>query len=258
MVSAIQSVAPVSGEMSGKLVCVTGGSRGIGQAIVTAFADAGAKVVFTYLGAQSAAQELTAQLGERGGHAVGYRVDVRDEAETDGFFAMLEAEHGRLDVLVNNAGVIRDGLTATMAEDDWSTVVATNLTGAFHCVRPAVRAMLRQRGGAIINVSSVAATHPGRGHANYAASKGGIEALTRALAVELGGKGIRVNAVAPGMIETDMSKAVMQLAGDEVLARIPMKRLGLPREVAAAVLFLASPRASYVSGAILPVNGGIV
>jgi 3-oxoacyl-[acyl-carrier protein] reductase len=240
-----------------KVVLVTGGSRGIGQAVVRRFAAEGATVVFTYAGNKAAADELVAAVQAAGGRTVGAQVDVRDAAGMAGTVDMIEKEHGRLDVLVNNAGIIRDTLVMAMESQDWDDVLATNLTGTFNAIKPAARLMMRRRQGAIVNLSSIAATRPGRGHANYAASKGGIEALTKALAVELGAKNIRVNCVAPGMIETDMSKDVRSLAGDQILSRITLKRYGTSDDVANAVVFLASDLSAYVTGTVLHVDGGI-
>ena len=240
-----------------KVVLVTGGSRGIGQAMVRGFAAEGAKVVFTYASQEAQAQELVGALQSQGAFVSAARVDVRDGAGMAGIIDMIEKEHGRLDVLVNNAGIIRDTLLMTMESQDWDDVLATNLTGAFNAIKPAARLMMRRRQGAIVNLSSIAATRPGRGHANYAASKGGIEAMTKALAVELAAKCIRVNCVAPGMIETDMSKDVRQMAGDQILSRILLRRYGRAEDIANAVLFLASDLSAYVTGTVLHVDGGI-
>ena len=240
-----------------KVVLVTGGSRGIGRAVVEGFVADGATVVFTYSTNEAAAAELTGSLQSAGAKVIARRLDVRDAAAVGSLMDMIDAEHGRLDVLVNNAGIIRDQLMIAMEEHDWADVLATNLTGSFHTIKAAARLMMRRRQGSIVNVSSVAASRPGRGHANYAASKGGLESMTKAMACELAARGIRVNAVAPGMIETDMSRDVRQLAGDEILSRILMKRYGTPQDVANAVLFLASDLSAYVSGTIFHVDGGI-
>ena len=242
---------------SDQVVLITGGSRGIGRALVEQFAMAGATVYFTYAASESAAMDLANSLRSQGRAVQALRMDVRDQEACSGAIAMIEAEHGRLDVLVNNAGIIRDNLVMAMDEAEWLDVLATNLTGAFHCIRPASRLMMRRRRGSIVNVSSVAASRPGRGHANYAASKGGLEAMTKALAVELAPRNIRVNAVAPGMIETDMSRDVRDLAGEQILGRILLKRYGTPTEVAHAIVYLASDLAAYVTGTILHVDGGM-
>jgi 3-oxoacyl-[acyl-carrier protein] reductase len=247
----------VQTNLKDKVVLVTGGSRGIGQALVRQFAAEGAAVVFTYASQENVAQELVSSLHGQGGRASAAKVDVRDGEAMSAIVDMIEKEHGRLDVLVNNAGIVRDTLVMSMENQDWDDVLATNLTGAFNTIRPAARLMMRKRQGSIVNLSSIAATRPGRGHANYAASKGGIEALTKALAVELAPKNIRVNCVAPGMIDTDMSKDVRQLAGDQILSRILLKRYGTPQDIANAVLFLASDLSAYMTGTVMHVDGGI-
>jgi 3-oxoacyl-[acyl-carrier protein] reductase len=239
-----------------QIVWVTGGSRGIGRALVESFAAEGARVLFTYSQAAGPASELATKLRDAGHQAAAYKLDVRDQKECDGFVEMIEAEHGRLDVLVNNAGIIRDGLLMAMESEDWQAVIDTNLTGLYHCIKPASRLMMRHRQGSIVNISSVAAARPGKGHCNYVASKGGVEAMTKALAVELAARKIRVNAVAPGVIETEMSEEVRRLGGDLILDRIPLKRFGQAADVAAAALFLASQEAAYVTGTILHVDGG--
>ncbi len=242
---------------SNKVVLVTGGARGIGRAVVEGFAKDGASVIFTYAGSEGAAHELQASLQALGHKVVAKRCDVREQADVDATMDMIEAEHGKLDVLVNNAGIVKDQLIMAMDDAEWLDVINTNLTGAFRCIKPAARLMMRKRSGSIVNLSSIAGTRPGRGHSNYAASKGGIEALTKALAVELAARNIRVNAVAPGMIETDMSKTVRDAAGPEILSKILLKRYGTPGDIANAVLFLASDLASYVTGTVLHVDGGI-
>lgn len=242
---------------SEKIALVTGGTRGIGRAIVQQLAQSGATVVFTYAGSKAQAEELQGSLQAQGHKVTGAQVDVKDGLAVAGIVEMIEKEHGRLDVLVNNAGIIRDQLVLMMDQSDWDDVISTNLTGVYNTIKPAARLMMRKRRGAIVNLSSIAGTRPGRGHANYAASKGGIEALTKALAVELAGKSIRVNAVAPGVIETDMSKDVRDAAGAQILERIPLKRYGTVDDVANCVLFLASDLAAYVTGTVLHVDGGV-
>lgn len=241
--------------MNGHTAIVTGGTRGIGRAIVEALVGAGAKVAFTYAQSSVAANEMLQTLNADSMRAMAAKVEGHDQF--DGFVQAVEKELGPVTILVNNAGVIRDQLLMTMSEQDWNDVITTNLTGSFVALRPVAALMMRRRRGAIINISSIAASRPGKGHANYAASKGGLEALTKALAVELAPRGVRVNCVAPGMIETDMSKNIRDLAGDEIVARIPMKRIGTPKDIAQAVMFLASDQASYITGNILHVDGGL-
>ena len=241
-----------------KVVLITGGSRGIGRAMVEGFARSGAKVIYTYVQPGAVATDIESSLRDQGFAVSAARADVRSSSEIVGLVELIEREHGQLDVLVNNAGITRDSLIMAMEQQSWDDVLETNLTGVFHCVKPVAQLMMRRRQGAIINVSSVVATRPGRGHCNYAASKGGLEAMTKALAVELAPRNIRVNCIAPGMIETDMSKELRDLAGDQILARIPLKRYGRPEEIAKAALFLASDQASYITGTTLHVDGGLI
>lgn len=241
--------------MSGQTAIVTGGTRGIGRAVVEALIAAGAKVAFTYAQNSSVAADMLQSFNKDSMRAMATKVEGHDQF--DGFVQVVEKELGPVTILVNNAGVIRDQLLMTMSESDWNDVITTNLTGSFVALRPVAALMVRRRRGAIINISSIAASRPGKGHANYAASKGGLESLTKALAVELAPRGVRVNCVAPGMIETDMSKTVRDLAGDEIVGRIPMKRFGTPKDIAQAVMFLASDQASYIAGNILHVDGGL-
>ena len=206
--------------------------------------------------AEDAARCLEAQLKELGHSVLAVRANVCAPEDMQGVIDMIEAEFGRLDCLVNNAGVIQDNLVLSMSRNEWDSVIDTNLTGAFNCIKPAATLMMKARSGTIINISSIAATRPGRGHSNYAASKGGLEAMTKALAVELAPKGIRVNCIAPGMIETDMSKDVRELAGERILEKILLGRFGRPEEVADAVSFLSGSMATYVTGTVLHVDGG--
>lgn len=254
------SEAPTPGinvNLKGKIVLVTGGTRGIGRALVTAFCGAGATVYFTYRAAAEAANALASDLKAEGRQVVGVQLDATDAQGAKDLCARIEAEHKRIDVLINNAGIIADGLAAQLDDQAWDQVINTNLGGAFRTARAAIPYMMRQRSGVIINISSVVAQRPGSGHANYVASKGGLEAMTRALAVELAPRKIRVNAIAPGMIETEMSERLRQLAADEIKAKIPLRRFGQADEIAQAALFLASDAAQYITGAILPVDGGL-
>jgi 3-oxoacyl-[acyl-carrier protein] reductase len=237
---------------------VTGGSRGIGRAIVQTLAAAAAKVAFVYRGNREAADSLVAEVSGAGGTALAIQGDVADPATAPKCVGEVIEKWGRLDILVNNAGVIRDGLFVRMEADAWTQVIQTNLNGTFHFGRAAVEPMVfRQRYGRIINVSSVAAEFVNSGQTNYAASKGAVNALTRALAVEVAGRNVTVNAIAPGFIETDMSEAVRNKAGDLIKKMIPAKRLGKPEDVAQVALFLAGPGAAYITGQVITVDGGL-
>ena len=242
--------------LAGRTALVTGGSRGIGRAIVERLAADGMDVTFLYAGNDAAAREVVEAAGAAGRAVAADRVDVRDPgACVDAVERVIERRE-RIDVLVNNAGVIRDNLLVALEPDDVRTVLETNVTGTFNVTRAVAPHMTARRSGRIVNLSSVAATRGGRGQSNYAASKGAIEAFTRAMAVELGPRNIRVNAVAPGVIDTEMSKDVRELAGEEALKRILLRRYGTVDEIAHAVWFLASDLASYVTGAVLHVDGG--
>ena len=244
-------------DLKDKIVVVTGGFRGIGRSITEFCARAGATVLATFLSSEKAAQDDVRSMQGEGLNVIGFRVDVREATDVESFFSLIETEYGRLDVLINNAGVVKDSLILGMEDDEWHDVLDTNLNGTFYATRAAAKMMLRKRRGNVVNISSVAASKPGRGQCNYAASKGGIEAMTKALAVELGGKGIRVNCVAPGVIATDMSKDVRDAAGEQILESIILKRYGAPQDVANAVLFLASDASSYITGEVLHIDGGL-
>jgi 3-oxoacyl-[acyl-carrier protein] reductase len=242
--------------LAGKIVLVSGGSRGIGRAIVESFAAEGADVFFIYRENAAAAMEIVETARRNGRRVAADPVDVRDADACAAAVDGIQERCGRIDVLVNNSGVARDNLLSMLENDDIETVLDTNVLGVFNLTRAVVPAMITRRSGKIVNISSVAAGKGGRGQTNYAASKGAIEAFTRSLAVELAPRGINVNAVAPGMIATDMSGPIMERAANEVLGRILMRRLGTPQEVAHAVIFLASQHADYITGEILHVDGG--
>jgi len=242
--------------LAGKTVIVTGGSRGIGRAIVLLFADEGCDVTFFYRGNADAANAVVAAAKDASRNVAADQVDVRDSAACAAAVERVAERRGRIDVLVNNAGIIRDNQLAALDDDDIRSVLDTNVGGVFNVTRAVVPHMIVQRAGKIINLSSVSGEKGGRGQTNYAASKGAINAFTRALAVELAPRKITVNAVAPGVIETEMSEDVRELAGDTVKAKILLRRFGKPQDVACAVWFLASAYADYVTGEVLHVDGG--
>jgi 3-oxoacyl-[acyl-carrier protein] reductase len=242
--------------LSGKVAIVTGGSRGIGRAIVLMLAGEGVDVTFFYRDNAAAAADVTAAGTAGGGKVAMEQVDIRDSRACVAAVDRVAERCGRIDILVNNAGMIRDNQLAAMDDEDVRVVLDTNVGGVFNVVRAVAPHMIVQRGGKIINLSSVAGEKGGRGQTNYAASKGAINAFTRSLAVELAPRKITVNAVAPGVIETEMSQEVRELAGDAVKARILLKRYGKPEEVAYAVWFLASRFADYVTGQIINIDGG--
>ncbi len=247
--------APDSG-LAGKVALVTGGGRGIGRAIVERLAGDGVDVVFFYRGNAEAAREVVNAVTAARGKAEAMQVDIADAAAVAAAVEQVVASRGRIDVLVNNAGVVRDNLLALLSDDDIRTVLDTNIGGVFNVTRAVVPHMISKRSGRIVNLSSVAGEKGGRGQSNYAASKGAINAFTRAMAVELASRKITVNCVAPGVIETEMSQQVRDLAGDEVKARILLRRYGQAQDVAHAVWFLASRFADYITGEVLHVDGG--
>jgi 3-oxoacyl-[acyl-carrier protein] reductase len=240
-----------------QVALVTGGSRGIGRGIVQALAAEGAKVAFTYRSKQDEANALSAEIAQKSGTALAIQSDAADPAAAQACVERVEKELGPVDVLVNNAGIVRDNLFVRMEPAEWNDVLETNLGGVFHFCRAVAFGMVRRRKGRIINISSVAAEYVNPGQCNYAASKGAINAFTRALAREIAGRNVTVNAVAPGFIETDMSAAVRSKAGDLIEKMIPMKRLGQPDDIAKVVVFLASPDSGYMTGQVLTVDGGL-
>ncbi|MEQ1575212.1 MAG: 3-oxoacyl-ACP reductase FabG [Vicinamibacterales bacterium] len=242
-------------ELTGKVAIVTGASRGIGRGIATLLAAQGAHVVAAAR-AENAA-ETVARIQEAGGHAEAVSVDVTDAASIEALVGGTLERHGRIDILVNNAGIARDQLMLRMKRDDWDQVIATNLTSAFSCAQAVLKSMVRQRAGRIISISSVVGQSGNAGQANYAASKAGLIGFSKALAREVASRNVTVNVVAPGLVETDMTRAIADKAQGEWSARIPLGRPGTPADVAAAVCFLASDEAAYITGQVLAVNGGM-
>jgi 3-oxoacyl-[acyl-carrier protein] reductase len=239
-----------------EVALVTGASRGIGKAIAEQLANAGAVVIGTATTTAGAAgiSERLAELGARGR---GAEFDVRDIAATDALVEGIVKEHGKLSLLVNNAGITRDTLAMRMKDDDWGAVLDTNLSGVFRLSRAVMRGMMKAKHGRIINITSVVGASGNAGQANYAAAKAGVVGLTKALAREVGSRGITVNCIAPGFIDTDMTRALNEQQAQALLGQIPLGRLGQADDIGAAVVFLASPAASYITGATLHVNGGM-
>ena len=244
--------------VEGKTALVTGGSRGIGRAISILLAEHGATVVVNYTKDRDSANSTVEEIVGKGGRALAFRADVSDPEQVRSMVDEVVNRYGRLDVLVNNAGITRDALLLRMGEEGWSSVVQTNLGGVFNCTKAAVRIMLKQRSGKIVNVSSVVGITGNAGQANYCAAKAGIIGFTKAVAKEVGSRGINVNAVAPGFIETDMTSSLSEEVRQKAVAAIPMGRAGRPEEVASVVLFLVSPLSDYINGQTIVVDGGMV
>jgi 3-oxoacyl-[acyl-carrier protein] reductase len=241
-----------------QIVVVTGASRGIGRAVAVRFARDGAAVIVNYRGSEAAAQETVQAVTDAGGQATLVQGDVSNRDDAERLIEAAVTEYGRIDVLVNNAGITRDQLLMRMTDDDWDAVLDTNLKGAFHTTRAALRPMLRKRSGRIINISSVVGLIGNAGQANYAAAKAGLIGFTKSTAREVASRSITVNAVAPGYIATEMTDAIAEMMKAKILDQVPMGRLGTPEDVAAVVAFLASPAAAYMTGAVLTVDGGMV
>jgi len=241
-------------DLSGKNAVVTGSTRGIGRAVAQALADAGARVAVVGRDREKASS-VAALIGNG---AVGFGCDVADTAQVVQLVADVEKEFGGIDILVNNAGITRDNLVMRLKDEDWDDVLNANLRGAFAAIRAASRGMMKKRSGRIINMASVVGLTGNKGQANYAASKAGLIALTKSVAKELGSRNILVNAIAPGFIETEMTDAMTPEARAQLNGLIPLERLGKPEDIAAAVVFLASEHASYVTGQVLVVDGGMV
>ncbi len=244
--------------LKGKNALVTGGSRGIGRAICLRLAEDGAHVAINYASNEEAARQVLNTIENMGGTATLLPFDVSDTSQVKEKISSFIKEHGPIQILINNAGITRDALLARMKEDDWDKVISVNLKGAFNCVQACSRAMMKARWGRIINIGSVVGTSGNPGQANYAAAKAGLEGFTKTVAKEMATRGITSNLVAPGFIETDMTAALPEKVKDRLLGEIPMGRMGNTSEVAAAVAFLASEEASYITGHTMHVNGGLV
>lgn len=241
-----------------KVAVVTGASRGIGRAVACRLAQTGATVIINYHGSEAKAKEVQKEIMENGGKAEIFQCDVSDFAQCENFIKSVIEQFGRIDILVNNAGITKDGLLMRMSEEDFEKVIRTNLKGAFNTIRFVTRQMLRQKSGRIINMASVVGVAGNAGQANYAASKAGVIGLTKAAAKELASRGITVNAIAPGFIETDMTEVLSDKIKEATAAQIPLGTFGKPEHVAAAAAFLASEEAGYITGQVLHVDGGMV
>ncbi len=240
-----------------RTIVVTGGSKGIGRAICKTFAAPGVGVYFNFNSLETTGRKTADAIRAAGGIPKGLRVDVSSESEVTDFFKTVFDETGRIDVLINNAGITKDALLLRMKEKDWDDVIRVNLKGTFNCTKAAARIMLKQRYGRIINITSIAGVAGNPGQANYAASKAGVIGLTKTVAKELGSRGITVNAIAPGFIKTDMTAGLPEKAASEIVSQIPLGRAGTPEDIAGVAFFLASRDADYITGQVLHVNGGM-
>jgi 3-oxoacyl-[acyl-carrier protein] reductase len=244
--------------LAGKVAVVTGGSRGIGRAIALDLAKEGANVAILYAGNHTAAEETVAEIKQLGVEASSSQVNVANQEQVDLAFKQLLKEYGRIDILVNNAGITRDNLLMRLKEDDWDQVIDTNLKGVFLCAKAVVRPMMKQRSGRIINISSVVGVSGNPGQTNYTAAKAGVIGMTKTMSKELASRNITVNAIAPGFIATDMTSVLDEKVKEATLSMIPLGRLGAAEEVASMVSFLASDKASYITGQTIHVDGGMV
>jgi 3-oxoacyl-[acyl-carrier protein] reductase len=244
-------------DFSGKVALVTGGSKGIGKAISLALAEKGANVFVNYSSDDEAAKDVITEIEAMGGKADAVKADVSDAAQVEDMFGRIRKDPGRLDILVNNAGIIRDKLLMFMNEDDWNRVIDINLKGVYNCCKTAIRLMIGEKYGKIVNMVSPSAILGRPGQTNYASSKGGVISFTRSLAREIARFNVCVNAVSPGLIETEMMDELTEKTKEELLSGVPIGRLGTPEEVAGVVLFLASDRSDYITGQIISVDGGL-
>ena len=243
--------------LTGKNALVTGAGRGIGKAIALELAAKGAFVIVNYNGSKEAAEQTVAEIKAAGGDAIAYQCSVSDYEACGAMITALIKEYAHIDILVNNAGITRDGLLMKMSEEDFDAVINTNLKGCFNTIRHMSRYFLKQRAGKIINISSVSGILGNAGQANYSASKAGVIGLTKAVARELASRGINVNVVAPGFVETDMTDALSDSVKENLKSQIPLGKIGHPQDIAKAVAFLASPDANYITGQVLSVDGGM-
>jgi 3-oxoacyl-[acyl-carrier protein] reductase len=244
-------------DFTDKVAIITGSSRGIGRAIALRLAACGAKIVVNYRGSQAAADEVVEQITTAGGQAIAVQADVSQVAQADGLIDAAKKAFGRVDVLVNNAGTTRDTLLMRMSEEDWDVVLDTNLKGAFNCIKAVSRLMLRQHYGRIVNITSVSGLGGNAGQANYASAKAGLIGLTKTVAKELGSRGITCNAIAPGLVLTDLTASLAPDLVQTAIERTPLARAGTPEDMAAAVAFLASDEADFITGQVLAVDGGL-
>ena len=243
--------------LNGKTALVTGASKGLGRAIALLLAERGAAVAVNYNGSADRAEAVVKEIEEKGGKAIAVKCNVSDFAEVEGMIAEVTEKLGRLDILVNNAGITKDGLLMKMSEEDFEKVTDTNLKGTFNCIRHASKYMIKQRCGRIINISSVSGVMGNAGQANYSASKAGVIGLTKSAARELSARGITVNAIAPGFIDTEMTEVLSDKVKAAVTEQIPLKHFGKPEDVAEAVAFLAEDAAGYITGQVICVDGGM-
>lgn len=243
--------------LSGKVALITGASRGIGAATAIKAAEYGATVIVNYNGSKEKADEVVAKIEQNGGKATAVKCNVSDFAACKEMIDAIIAEFGHIDMLVNNAGITRDGLLMAMSEEDFDAVINTNLKGTFNTIRHMAKQFLKQKGGHIVNLSSVSGVDGNAGQANYSSSKAGVIGLTKSVAKELASRGVTCNAVAPGFIETEMTGAMNDKAKEAILSAVPMKRGGKAEEVAELICFLGSDRASYITGQVVGINGGL-
>lgn len=243
--------------LEGRAALVTGASRGIGRAVALVLAEAGCAVAANYASSASATEQLVAEIEDGGGRAVALAGDVADPASAGQLVSATAEAFGRVDILVNNAGVNRDGLVLRMSDEDWQRVIAVDLSGAFYCAREAAKVMVRQRSGVIVNMASVVGLIGNAGQANYSAAKAGLTGLTKSLARELASRSIRVNAIAPGFIDTEMTQSLTEQVREKALAQIPLARFGGAEDVAHLVRFLCTDEAAYITGQVIAVDGGM-